>query len=465
MAPANQNERAIPTSPPAARRLSAWLDDIVTLHQLSKRRLSEPIVHDLRVAIRRCRSVAQGLKDIDDDDGKTYWRALNAALRPLFVGLGGLRDLQVMREHTVRLLGSDACAPQVLRAIDVRIRAHRAIAKASVLAFSPEQFSTLARAAPNRAADVVANEALLHHLALRRMHDVRLGHAIAMRHKTPTALHELRVHYKRLRYTVESFLPGVRKEGGALLKHAQQLLGDLHDLDVLRAWLASQALLFGVHAVRVDAVVKTARDALLSQYVEVCAPPRRLLVEVRGALPVGRALLDAHRAYFLSRLRDAAAALRRGAAADALMRAMCSRVDALRDPRAARLLAWASACVVPGAGRATAKHVARLPDAVDFGPRERAMCAPIARAALGRLPRGRDIAHLPPLDAALVHALAAVLQLAEVLSGRIVVRVSDAALAVRACETVSTQAVRARGAGVQALLKLPIDVSTFRRAL
>ena len=54
-------------------------------------------VHDLRVSLRRCRSLADGLRAIDPDPA---WKQMKKAGRALFASLGELRDVQVMEEWT-----------------------------------------------------------------------------------------------------------------------------------------------------------------------------------------------------------------------------------------------------------------------------------------------------------------------------------------------------------------------------
>jgi hypothetical protein len=53
----------------------------------------------------------------------------------------------------------------------------------------------------------------------------------------PEVWHDLRVTVKRFRYMVESFLPEKSEAWGEELGHAQDLLGEGHDLDVLRAMI------------------------------------------------------------------------------------------------------------------------------------------------------------------------------------------------------------------------------------
>jgi exopolyphosphatase/guanosine-5'-triphosphate,3'-diphosphate pyrophosphatase len=54
-----------------------------------------------------------------------------------------------------------------------------------------------------------------------------------LRSRSQTAWHELRIGIKRLRYTVENFLPREHSAWGSDLKDLQDFLGDVHDLDVL----------------------------------------------------------------------------------------------------------------------------------------------------------------------------------------------------------------------------------------
>ena len=57
-------------------------------------------VHDLRVALRRCRSLADGLMAVDPDPD---WKAMKKAGKALFSSLGELRDAQVMTEWVQKL--------------------------------------------------------------------------------------------------------------------------------------------------------------------------------------------------------------------------------------------------------------------------------------------------------------------------------------------------------------------------
>jgi len=57
-------------------------------------------VHDLRVALRRCRSMADGMMAMDPERD---WKAMKKAGKRLFQRLGALRDVQVMMEWIEKL--------------------------------------------------------------------------------------------------------------------------------------------------------------------------------------------------------------------------------------------------------------------------------------------------------------------------------------------------------------------------
>ena len=57
-------------------------------------------VHDLRVAIRRCRSMAEGFGTIDAEPA---WKKMRRTAKPVFAALGDLRDVQVQMEWVEKL--------------------------------------------------------------------------------------------------------------------------------------------------------------------------------------------------------------------------------------------------------------------------------------------------------------------------------------------------------------------------
>ena len=72
-------------------------------------------VHDLRVALRRCRTMADALSEVNPDRG---WRKLKKDSRELFRALGALRDTQVEQEWLKKLsAGDDPLRKYVLKTL------------------------------------------------------------------------------------------------------------------------------------------------------------------------------------------------------------------------------------------------------------------------------------------------------------------------------------------------------------
>src|SRR5205085_7548090 len=70
-------------------------------------------------------------------------------------------------------------------------------------------------------------------LALERFESAKDLHAKALRTEKVKPWHALRIGLKRFRYTVESLLPEQYAVWSENLKRVQDLLGEVHDLDVL----------------------------------------------------------------------------------------------------------------------------------------------------------------------------------------------------------------------------------------
>lgn len=225
-------------------------------------------VHDLRVALRRCRSMADGMMAMDPD---REWKAMKKAGKQLFQRLGALRDVQIMMEWIQRLefepqslprtpspaLTHAAETPQalleaalpspqpaesappnpaatLLHNLKAREIQHKNEARAALEEFDRKQWRQWSKSLPQRAR-ICPGNAVFKHLALERWTAARELHKRAMRNRSQIALHTLRIGIKRFRYIVENFLPIEHQAWSSDLKHMQDLLGEVHDLDVLWA--------------------------------------------------------------------------------------------------------------------------------------------------------------------------------------------------------------------------------------
>ena len=259
------------------------------------------LVHDLRVALRRCRSLAQGLATVDVVEAK-LWRRLSKTARGLFAGLGTMRDAQVMRGWVDELV-EEPVRSLILRRFDAEIAAHKDDAADAVKAFDVEAFAALSSDAPARAAIVRRRRPLLLYLAITRLDEARALHVDAMRRRGAEQLHATRIGVKRLRYTLESLLPDIHDAIAKPLKKMQAALGDLHDFDVLSDRLDALFEAGDIYEegwLQAKAPITAARADRLATYKSIATGSSSSWLKLRRALPTNDLVISrCRRAYIL----------------------------------------------------------------------------------------------------------------------------------------------------------------------
>ena len=267
-------------------------------------------VHDLRVSLRRCRSLADGMIAMDPDRN---WKAMKKAGKKLFQSLGALRDVQIMMEwiDTLELAAvrPPSAAPKaqpanppetsakseleaLLQVLRSRECEHKRKAGVALEEFDRKQWLQWSGTLPQRAARLRPGSAVFKHLALERWNAARQLHTRAMRTKSEIALHTLRIGIKRFRYIVENFLPLEHQAWGNDLKHVQDLLGEVHDLDVLWA-TAVHATIASNEATRPlwHAKILEERTKRVHEYGSLTNGPESLWNVWRAGLPHGAEIL------------------------------------------------------------------------------------------------------------------------------------------------------------------------------
>ena len=215
----------------ASRALNRSIQRALRYQKRARKKLKAGPVHDLRVALRRCRSLAEGFSAIDPDP---VWRRLRKASKRQQGGLSDLRDLQVLTSWLEPLRLTAGPVGQALAAhLEKRERRAKRDARASLKSFPRKRWRRWLLRLPLQADLIPVNERRLAQLVLEQLTRVIDLHERWIKEPTPEAWHELRVTVKRFRYMVESFLPEKSEAWSAELQRAQDLLGEGHDLDVL----------------------------------------------------------------------------------------------------------------------------------------------------------------------------------------------------------------------------------------
>jgi CHAD domain-containing protein len=213
------------------RGLSFWMDRAIKELENVRSSPDSDAVHDLRVAIRRSRSVAAVMEEVDPDPA---WPAMRKVARKLFRGLGALRDAQVMDDWVKKLAPeTDPVRAHLQTAFESNETKLRENALRVAGKFDQKSWKRLERTLRQRSRLVPIGSLAAECLALERFESARELHAKALRTEKAKPWHALRIGLKRFRYTVESLLPEHYAGWSDNLKRLQDLLGEVHDLDVL----------------------------------------------------------------------------------------------------------------------------------------------------------------------------------------------------------------------------------------
>ncbi|MGB0036643.1 MAG: CHAD domain-containing protein [Candidatus Acidiferrales bacterium] len=212
--------------------LEVWMDRVLEKAELVRHGWDADAVHDLRVALRRCRTMADALSEVNPVPG---WRKLKKSSRGIFHELGILRDTQVKREWVTKLgPAGDPVRRYMLRILTGQERKHREDAAKALDKFDLKDWRKWSKKLGPKAQFFPLESVVFQRLALASLNESVELYQRARKGHSRIAWHRLRIGLKRFRYIVENFLPQRYEAWGENLKRMQDLLGDVHDLDVLR---------------------------------------------------------------------------------------------------------------------------------------------------------------------------------------------------------------------------------------
>ncbi len=384
-------------------------------------------VHALRVALRRCRSLAALMEEVDPHP---RWREMKRRSRTVFRTLGALRDVQVLRRSVKTLTPrGDAARGALVGVLDQREVELRARARRAISHFDRRAWKDLGRTLDRRVRAVQLDGLAAECLALERYHEIGRLHQRAARTERSVPWHELRIAVKRFRHVVEGLLPDRQAAWEQDLRRVQDVLGEIHDLDVLAAFVSQEAAGIASDAVvGLHRAIGTARTQRVAQYLEGTKGPASVLQRWKAGMPHGvrvaaaaSARLDAtQRAMDPNPRRTACVARLALRLFDALARRQTGALDAV-----ARVILDAAARLhgVRGARRETSRQkaaraiVRSLPVPPGWTSKNWEVLCQVIRYHRGAEPQSTHgrFARLPGARQALVRRLAGVLRVARAL--------------------------------------------------
>lgn len=273
--------------------LGEWMNRVVDRAAKAPRAFDIDDIHDLRVAIRRCRTIADALSEVNPSSG---WRKLKKASGAMFYALGELRDVQVMVTWLKQLgLARDPVRRHMLRLLARRKRDCREAAAMALDAFDRKDWKKLTRKLAPKSRFFPLESVVFQRRALARLNAAAGLYQEARRKRSSAAWHRLRIAIKRFRYVVDNFLPRRYEIWADDLKRIQDLLGELHDLDVLRAAIRRHAARLDSSAVapwiqKIDAE----RKSRLTELNAKLSGSQSLWLTWRAGFPLGHSLTVAH---------------------------------------------------------------------------------------------------------------------------------------------------------------------------
>lgn len=403
--------------------LPSQMRRVVVLVNRTTSTLESGDVHKLRVALRRCRSFASILEEVDPDPA---WPRLRHLCRKLFRVLGTLRDTQVAAHWIHELTSSGDRTPSSLRdELDRRAHSSRDRVRRALGHFDRREWKDLTRTLEHRVPAVVPNRAAAQCLVLERYETVSRLHESAVSDSAPAAWHALRVAVKQLRYAVETILPARLTAWDKGLRKAQNLLGEIHDLDLLDAFLAERRAGEHEEVNSLRRAVTMARRGRVEEYRQRTTGTASLLKTWRRGLPSGARVASVVAARFKATAHAGDAHPRRTARVTRLVSRLFSALPTPADKQhAARTRA-----IVDAAGqlngvraalrgsppnKAAAAFLRKLPVPPGWTPEDWEMVSLVVRYQRGAEPeqRHRRFARLSRTNQDVVRRLAGILRLA-----------------------------------------------------
>jgi CHAD domain-containing protein len=274
-APTIEVERVV--SDVVTPKLTQWLADLGNAIPRVIGDGDDEAVHDLRVSLRRIRSLLRVVRPVY---GRFYVDVIRDGLRQVARATGSLRDEEVLHE-TIAAIALDQAHRRAIEPWLVRRTQRERMLRRSVIrmldsrALDPPVHRLRALlqlpVAPHRDKEVhrFARQVVLdaHLVVDTRRTDLSVSDVVGM--------HNLRIAYKRLRYAVEAFsrvLPPELRSWGDVAARFQKVLGSLHDHDVAIQVVERVTAMPDAARIALIEALRERRRQIADEYVKLSGP-------------------------------------------------------------------------------------------------------------------------------------------------------------------------------------------------
>jgi CHAD domain-containing protein len=295
--------------------LTYWMNRVLKEHARLQSEWAPETIYNVRVSLRRCILIADILRDLDPG---SEWKPMRKAGKRLFRQLGVVRDTQVLMELAAKLgPPGEASTDALQEELKGKNEKNLAGAREAAEEFDRKQWRVWSQELSGKFQRLASDKRACESIALELWEYVRDLHRRGQKGYSHVACHQLRIALKKFRYATENFTPSLYSQWAPDLKFLQDVLGEIHDIDILSQLITgNRGVLDEITRAAWAEKLRAERASLLEKYRVKMARKTSPLWSWREALPaekdlrsVGLAKLTA-RAYFVTpefpRIRRAA---------------------------------------------------------------------------------------------------------------------------------------------------------------